>query len=74
MVHIHRYFCLGCDPEIIKFAGIVLKACMTEFNMYKYHGWEFIDSQKMSFPENSISFDEWMSDDELKGKQNVVFM
>ena len=45
MVNIHKYFCLNCDPEIIKFAEIVLKAHKVEFSMDKYSDWESVDSK-----------------------------
>ena len=55
---------MDCDPESIKSAEIVLKACMAEFSMDKYNGWEFIDeSEKISFPKNRTFSDEWITDE-----------
>ena len=59
---------MDCDPEIIKSAEIVSKACIVEFIMDKYNGLEFINGKKISFPQNSEFSDEWMSDNDLKGK------
>ena len=42
---------------------------MAEFSMDKYHGWDFVDSEKVSFPKYSAFSDEWITDDGLKGQK-----
>ena len=65
-VHIHGYFHLECDPDIIKSAEIVLKIYMAEFCMNKYEQWEFTTGERMSFPDDVKYSDELISDKDFK--------
>ena len=40
---------MNWDSDIIKFAEIVLEACIAEFSMNEYDGWEFTAGERINF-------------------------
>ena len=64
-VHIHEWICFDCDPDIIKFAEMVLKAHMVKFCVNMYECYEFTTGEITSFHKDSTYSDKCISDKKL---------